>query len=110
MAFVVVVIVVEVVVDGNDDDDVVELDVVGDGGLVNECCILSSSDASPTFKESNVVSWEDEVVMLFEVVEIERESTVAFSNLKAAGEWKEGFLRTANSSLMIRFSSGLFGL
>ena len=96
MAFVVVVIAVEVVVDGNDDDD-----VVGEGGIVNECCKISSSDASPTFKESNVVSREDEVVMLFEVVEIERESTVASLNLEADGEWMEDILRTANSWLLI---------
>ena len=78
---------------------------------MNECLKRSSSDANPTFKDSNVVSREDEVVMLFEVVEIERESTVASLNLEAAGEWKEDFLRTANFwLLLIRFSSGLFGL
>ena len=77
---------------------------------MNECCKRSSSDANPTFKDSNVASGEDEVVLLFEVVEIERESTVASLNLEAAGEWMEDFLRTANSWLLIRFSSGLFGL
>ena len=77
---------------------------------MNECRKRSSSDANPTFKDSNVVSREDEVVMLFEVVEIERESTVASLNLEAAGEWMEDFLRTANSWLLIRFSSGLFRL